>query len=75
MVKKLGFWEDVWVGNLSLAIQFWELYSIINEQNRTVVELLDGTILKCTFRRCVDSKLFNLREEVLNIASTIIFFR
>jgi hypothetical protein len=33
------FWEDVWVGNSSLAIQFWDIYSIVNEQNKTVVEL------------------------------------
>jgi hypothetical protein len=61
------------VGNSSLAIQFWELYSIINEQNITVAELWEGTDLKCIFRRCVDTRLFNLWEEVMNIASTINF--
>jgi hypothetical protein len=25
------FWKDVWLGSSSLAIQYWELYSIVNE--------------------------------------------
>jgi hypothetical protein len=38
----------------------------MNQRNRTVVELWDRCNLKCTFRKCVDSRLFNLWEEVLN---------
>jgi hypothetical protein len=66
------FWEDVWLGTSSLAIQYWELYCTVNEQNKTITELWDGSNLQCTFRRCVDVRLFNLWEELLSIASTII---
>jgi hypothetical protein len=53
--SKIRFCEDVWIGNSSLAIQFWEVYCIINEHNKSIAELWDGVNLKCTFRRCVDS--------------------
>jgi hypothetical protein len=66
------FWEVIWVGNSSLAIQFWDIYSIVNEQNKTLAELWDGVNLKCTFRRCVDSRVFQLWKEVVSIASTIV---
>jgi hypothetical protein len=46
----IRFWEDVWLGNTSLAIQYWELYCIVNEQNKTIAELWDGNDLRCTFR-------------------------
>jgi hypothetical protein len=69
---KVRFWEDVWVGTSSIAIQFWDIYFIVNEQNKTVAELWDGVNLRCTFRRCVDRKLFQLWEEVVSVASTIV---
>jgi hypothetical protein len=30
------------VGSTSLAIQYWELYCLVNEQNKSIVELWDG---------------------------------
>jgi hypothetical protein len=68
---KVRFWEDVWLGSSSLAIQYWELYCIINEHNKTIAEIWDGVHLKCTFRRCVDLRLYNLWDQVLSIAETI----
>jgi hypothetical protein len=68
---KVRFWRDVWVGNSSLALQFWKIYSIVNEQNKIVADLWDGENLRCTFRRCVDVRLFNMWEEEVAIASTI----
>jgi hypothetical protein len=68
---KVRFCEDQWLGSSSLAIQYWELYCIVNEQNRTIAELWDGHNLKCTFRRIVDIRLFNLWEEVLSIAASL----
>jgi hypothetical protein len=29
--RKVRFWEDQWFGSCSLAIQFWEVFSIVNE--------------------------------------------
>jgi hypothetical protein len=55
--KKVKFWEDNSLGTSSLAIQFWDLYVILNEKNRTVFDLWDGVNLKCTFRRTVSDSL------------------
>jgi hypothetical protein len=65
------FWKDVWLGTSSLVIQYWELYCIMNEQNKSIAELWDGSNLRCMFRRCVDLRLYNMWEELLSIASTI----
>jgi hypothetical protein len=29
--RMVRFWEDVWFGTCSLAIQYWNIYSIIHE--------------------------------------------
>jgi hypothetical protein len=29
--KKVRFWKDVWLGSSNLAIQYWEIYSTVNE--------------------------------------------
>ena len=54
MAKRSKFWEDNWLGSSSLAIQFWDLYVIVNEKNKTIHDLWDGENLKCSFRRTVD---------------------
>jgi hypothetical protein len=71
--KSVRFWEDIWLGSSSLAIQYWEIYYLVNEQNKSVEELWDGQNLKCTFPRCVDIRLYNLWEEVVSLASSINF--
>jgi hypothetical protein len=71
--KKVKFWEDNWLGTSSLAIQFWNLYAILNEKNKPVADLWDGSSLKCTFRRIVDETLMRDWDEVVQLASTIIF--
>jgi hypothetical protein len=37
--NKIRFWEDLWIGTSSLAIKYWSLYYIVNEQNKTVAGL------------------------------------
>ena len=71
--KKVKFWEDHWLGNSSLAIQFWELYVIVNEKTSTIADLWDGNELKCTFRRTVGPRLSRMWLKVVQIASTIGF--
>jgi hypothetical protein len=44
--KKVKFWEDHWFGNCSLVIQYWEVYFLVDEHNKTIVELWDGESLK-----------------------------
>lgn len=70
--NNVKFWEDVWLGTSSLAIQLWEIYCLINEQFETVANLWDGVNLRCTFRS-VDGRLFRMWQEVVQIASTIVF--
>jgi hypothetical protein len=57
---KIKFWVDVWLGSSSLAIQFWDLYVIVNEKTGTVRDLWDGVNLRCTFRRTVGDRLEQL---------------
>jgi hypothetical protein len=37
--NNVRFWEDLWVGNSSLAILYWKLYCIVNEQNKSIADL------------------------------------
>uniref|UniRef100_A0A0A9GGC5 Reverse transcriptase zinc-binding domain-containing protein n=1 Tax=Arundo donax TaxID=35708 RepID=A0A0A9GGC5_ARUDO len=71
--KQIKFWEDNWLGSSSLAIQFWELYVLVNGKTATIAEIWDGMNLKCTFRRCVDERLMRMWEEVVQITTTIEF--
>jgi hypothetical protein len=69
--RKILFWVDTWIGNCSLAILFWDLYSIVNEQQITVADAWDGTDLKCSFRRTVSPALYNRWLELVSLISTI----
>jgi hypothetical protein len=70
---KNHFWEDQWFGSCSLAIQFWNLYSIVNEHGKTLKEAWDGDSLKFTFRRTVDRRTLEQWHELTQIASVIQF--
>jgi hypothetical protein len=69
--RKVRFWEDCWFGTCSLAIQFWEVYSIINEHGKTVRDAWDGHHLRFTFKRTVDSRLMALWQEILQIVNDL----
>jgi hypothetical protein len=70
---RVRFWEDQWFGTCSLAIQYWEIYLIVNEHGCTVREAWDGENLKFPFRRIVNSKLMQLWYELVEIARGIQF--
>lgn len=55
--RLVRFWEDIWHGNAPLATQFWDLYFLVQEKNKTITELWDGDDLKCTFRRTFSDEL------------------
>jgi hypothetical protein len=71
--RKVRFWEDNWVGNSSLSIQYSKLYRFVNEKNKSVASLWDRVDLKCTFRRTGDIHMLQLWEEVCQLVSTISF--
>jgi hypothetical protein len=50
MTEMLGS-RRTWFGNSPLAVQFFELYVIYNEQNKTIAHIWDGSTLMLTFRR------------------------
>jgi hypothetical protein len=69
---KLRFGEDQWFGS-SLAIQFWNLYSMVNERGKTLKDAWDCESLKFTFRRTVDRRTIEQWHELAQIASGIQF--
>jgi hypothetical protein len=71
--KKVQFWEDQWFGNCSLAIQYWDVYILANEQNISVADAWDGVQLKISFRRCFSHELMIKWYEILEIAKSIQF--
>jgi hypothetical protein len=44
------FWEDVWLGKVSLAQQYPSLYNIVHHKNVTVAHVLAQTPLNISFR-------------------------
>jgi hypothetical protein len=40
--KNIKFWEDTWYGNAPLAVLYWDVYMIVNQQDKTIHELSDG---------------------------------
>jgi hypothetical protein len=73
MAKKVHFWEDHWFGTCSLAIQYWNVYILANEQNISVDDVWDGVQLKIFFRRCFSHELMLKWYEIAQIAKTIQF--
>jgi hypothetical protein len=52
------------IGTTSLAITYWSLYVINEQQGKTVSEVWDGVNLKPTFRRTVYEHVMNLWWEL-----------
>jgi hypothetical protein len=58
--SNIRFLEDNWFGTCSLAIQYLEIFSIVNEQGCTIREAWDDTNLKFTFRRTINRRVLEL---------------
>jgi hypothetical protein len=71
--KRIRFWEDHWFGSYSLVVQFWDVYTIVNEQGCTLVEAWDGSNLRFTFKRTVDRRVMDLWLELVQITESIRF--
>jgi hypothetical protein len=69
--KRVRFWKDQWFGTCSLAIQFWDIYFIVNEHGKTISEAWNRTNLKFSFRRIVNRALMTQWKELIQIASGI----
>ena len=71
--KSIRFWEDHWFGTCSLTIQFWDLYVLTYQKNKTIAELWDGETLKISFRRKFSPRLMQLWMDLLFISESISF--
>jgi hypothetical protein len=69
--RKVKFWEDHWFGHCRLSIIFWDLFVLVNEHDKSIQELWDGTNLKCTFRRKVDHRLLQRWYDLKSIAESL----
>jgi hypothetical protein len=69
--EKIRFSEDQWFGNTSLAIIFWPLYVINEQQGKTIKEVRDGEELKLSFRRTISNRLMLLWDELSAIGESI----
>lgn len=69
--KSIRFWEDQWFGNCSLAIQFWELYVLAEQTNKSIADLWDGENLRISFRRRVPPRLMNMWLDLVSIAESV----
>jgi hypothetical protein len=68
---QVKFWEDTWFGTSPLAVQFWDLYCVCNEQLVVVSEVWDGTNTKLTFRRIFSARLMEQWYELEQICTGI----
>jgi hypothetical protein len=71
--RRMRFWEDHWFGSCSLAIQYWDIYTIVNKQGCTLADAWDGTSLKFTFRRTVGRRVMDQWLELLQVVSSVRF--
>jgi hypothetical protein len=69
--RKIEFLEDQWFGTSNLALQYWDVYILANEQNISIAEAWDGRQLKINFRRCFDHDLMIKWLEIVQIAQTL----
>ena len=69
--RKVRFWEDIWLGNTSLATVYWPLYVINEQQGKTLHEVWDGENLMLTFRRCVSTSTMNLWLELCSLLESV----
>jgi hypothetical protein len=70
--RSIRFWEDLSFGNILLANQFFDIYFIVNQQTKTIVELWDANQLRCTIRRTFSDDLMIQWQEVLAIVGSIV---
>jgi hypothetical protein len=49
--SQIRFWEDKWLGNRTLCVQYPQLYNIVRKKQDTVAELLSTEILNISWWR------------------------
>jgi hypothetical protein len=54
------FWEDAWLGNKPLAVQYPYLYNIVQRKNVLVATVLNQNPLNIAFRRTLTGNQWNM---------------
>lgn len=67
--RKIRFGEDTWFGTSPLAVQFWPLYIICNEQTKTAYEVCGDQ--QATFRRNLNAPLMEQWFQLDEIAKSV----
>ena len=63
---QIRFWEDIWVGNSTLKVQYPSLYNIARKKHATVSSVFDRVPLNVTFRRSLQGQNLILWYELVN---------
>jgi hypothetical protein len=69
--KSVKFWEDTWFGTAPLAIQFWDLYCMCNENVKTIAEVWVNKELRLSFRRNFSANLGQLWDELCAVVGQV----
>jgi hypothetical protein len=70
--RSIKFWEDIWFGNSPMAVKFWDIYFVSNQQTKIVREIWDGQQIRGTFRRTFTEEMMMQWHELLVIANNIV---
>lgn len=72
--EQIRFWEDTWFGSSPLAVQYFKIYYVCNEQNKTIAHVWDGSTLMLTFRRNFTENMRPQWLELLGILPPVSVF-
>jgi hypothetical protein len=61
------FWEDIWLGNKSLAKEYLSLYNIVNHKNVKVENVLATNPLNTSFRRTLNDNKWERWTHLLHM--------
>ena len=67
--EQTRFWEDKWLGNTSLKLQYPNLYNLVYDKHDTVHKVLSTTPLNVSFRRTLQG---NNLKDWLQIVSKVV---
>ena len=63
---QIRFWEDRWIGNSTLKVQYPSLYNIARKKHATVSSVFERVPLNVTFRRSLQCQNLILWYELVN---------
>jgi hypothetical protein len=64
--QSMRFWEDTWLGDAPLAIQYPDLYSIVHRKQVLVANVLSHSPPNITFRRSLTGNKWNRWLHLVN---------